>query len=120
MSEHTGVAAQVRAAVWLDDQLGLEILFIGRHALDREDSSTLEASGKHLSYWIILDGGFLFLHAQCLDAIADSELLFSIGDTKEGWHTICKVVQALERNEVRSLERPIVAGEGGPSSWVIA
>ena len=46
MSDHTGVAAMVRAAVWLDDQLGLEILFIGRGGLDRENTSKLEASGN--------------------------------------------------------------------------
>jgi hypothetical protein len=119
MSDHTGIAAVVHAAVWLDDQLGLEILFIGRNGLDRENSSTLEASGKHLAYKVVLDNTFVFLYVQLLDVVADCELLISVGDTKSGWETICKIVQALERNNVKSLERPIEAGLG-PHGWVIA
>ena len=108
----------VRAALFLDVQLDIEILGIGRSGLDRKDSCTLEAVGKHLTYFVILDGGFVFLRAQVLDSCRPPEELFSTGDTKEGWQLICKLIRALERNDVRSLQRPIEAGSG-PSGFVI-
>jgi hypothetical protein len=116
----SGVSAMIHAAVWLETQLDVEILFIGRKTgLERFDCC-LEAAGKHLSYQISLDGGYVFLRAAVLDSIADSEQLLSVGDCKDGWTTICKVVQALERNNIRALERPIECGSGGPNSWVIS
>ena len=120
LGDHTGVAAMVRSAVWLDDQLGLEILFIGRGGLDRENTSKLEASGKHLTYIVVLDNTFVFLYAQVLDSCEEPELLWNAGDTVENWRLICRIVGGLERNGVRCLQRPIEVGEGGPNSWVIA
>jgi hypothetical protein len=116
----SGVSGMVRAAIWLECQLDLEILGIGRGGLDCKESCTLEAAGKHLSYTIVLDAGFIFLRAQLLDSCDPSEELMSVGDTKPGWETICRVVGGLERNAIKSLERPIELGEGGPNSWVIA
>lgn len=113
-----GVAGMVRCALWLDVQLGIEILGIGRGALDRVDSCTLECSGKHLTYFVVLDGGFIFLRVQVLDSCDPLDQLFSIGDTREGFETICKVIRALERNNVKSLQRPIEAGTG-PTGFVI-
>ena len=116
----TGVAAMVRAAVWLDDTRGMEILSIGRGGLDREDSCTLEMCGRQLSYAIVIDGGFIFVGAQSMDSIEPLELLFSIGDTTDGWRTVCRFVAALERSGIASLkERPIELGESGPNSFVI-
>ena len=117
--EYYGVAGMVRAALWLDVQLGIETLGIGRGAFDRKDSCTLEASGKHLAYWVMIDGGCIFLRVQLLDAPCCAlDELMNAPDTKEGWELICKVVQALERNNVKSLQRPIEAGTG-PSGFVI-
>ena len=110
----------VRAALWLEDQLGVEILGIGRGALDRRDSCTLEASGKHLTYAIVLDGSFVFLRVQLLDVCDPAEELLSVGDCEAGWKTICRLVGGLERNRITSLQRPIEVGPGGPNSWVIA
>jgi hypothetical protein len=75
----------VRCALFLEIQLDIEILGIGRGALDRKDSCTLEAAGKHLAYFVVLDGGYIFLRAQVLDDPCDAlEELFSIGDSKKG------------------------------------
>ena len=117
---YTGVSGMVRCALWLEIQIELEILSIGRGGLDRIDSCTLEAAGKHLSYTITLDGGFLFLRVQLLDACDPPEALMSVGDTKQGWETVSRVVGAMERNNIKSLERPIELGSGGPNSWIIA
>jgi hypothetical protein len=118
MDRVAGVAALVRCALFLDVQLDIEILGIGRSGLDRKDSCTMETVGKHLAYWIILDGGFIFLRAQEVDSCKLPEQLFSIGDTADGWRTLCQVIRALERNKVRSLQRPIEAGSG-PNGFVI-
>jgi hypothetical protein len=55
-----GVSAMIRCALFLEDTLGMDVLNIGRSALDRKDSCTLEACGRHLSYVILLDGGWVF------------------------------------------------------------
>ena len=115
---YDGVSGMIRCALWLEMQIGLGILGIGRGALDRKDSCTLQASGRHLAYWVVLDGTFVFLSAQVLDACDPSEQLMSIGDTKEGWETIGKVIGALERHNIKSLKRPIEAGTG-PNGYVI-
>jgi hypothetical protein len=113
MSGNFGVSAMVRCVLWLEDKLGLETLNIGRQALARKDSCTLEICGAHLFYTVVIDGGFVFVLAQAMDAPAGSlESLLSVGDTPEGWRTICKLIAALERHPVKSLERPIEAGEG--------
>ena len=50
----------LKCAVWLADELGPSIESIGRGALDRKSSYTLEACGKYLAYTVVLDGTFLF------------------------------------------------------------
>jgi hypothetical protein len=115
-----GVSAMIRCALFLEDTLGMDVLNIGRSALDRKDSCTLEACGRHLSYVILLDGGWVFLSATPLDSLSEPESLLSVADG-EGWPTICKLVKALERSGITSLQRPIEIGEGGnPDSWIIA
>jgi hypothetical protein len=64
----------IYAGAWLEVTLGLETLSIGRKALDREGSFTLEMSGKHLCYFIKLDGTLVFLSAQLMDAGDEPEL----------------------------------------------
>jgi hypothetical protein len=49
-----GVAAMVRAAVWLENRRRLETLNIGPGDLDRKDSCTLELAGRHLFYSVLL------------------------------------------------------------------
>jgi hypothetical protein len=116
-----GVAAMVRAAVWLENRAGLETLNIGRGALDRKDSCTLELSGRHLFYSVLLDGGFVFLSAQPMDCGDSLEKLVAVGDGPTGWQTICHLIVALERSGITCLTpKPIQLGEpGSPDCFVI-
>lgn len=111
----------LRSAIWLESQLDLEILFIGRDGLEKKEiNSRLEIAGKHLGYTVVLDnGGYVFLRVSVLDSIDPAQELFSIPDTKLGWENICKVIQAFERHKIKKLVRPIECGEGGPNSYVI-
>jgi hypothetical protein len=121
MSLH-GVAGLVQIAVYLEQRVGLEALHIGRGGLDPKDSCTLELCGRHLFYVVLLDGGFVFLAAQSMDAAEDSlERLLSVGDTPEGLQTIGRFLCALERSGLSSLSpKPIQIGEApGPNCWVI-
>jgi hypothetical protein len=80
MSNMGGVSSMIRCALFLEVQLDIEILSIGRGGLERIDCA-LEAAGRHLAYKVILDGGFIFLNAQLLDAPSNAfEQLLSIGD----------------------------------------
>jgi hypothetical protein len=68
--------------------------------------------GPHLFYDVTLDGGWLFVSAQLMDRSDPPQSLLSVADGPEGWQTLCRLVEALERNKIKSLERPIEAGEG--------
>jgi hypothetical protein len=116
-----GVAAMVRAAVWLENRGRLETLNIGRGGLDRKDSCTLELAGRHLFYSVLLDGGFVFLSAQSMDCGDSLERLIGVGDGPAGSQTICHLIVALERSRITSLTpKPIQLGEPGlPHCWVI-
>ncbi len=109
----------VRAAVWCEDQLGLETLSIGRGA-DSPEDCTLELCGKWLAYRFALRGGWVWLYASPMDAVIAPELLLNAGDGPEGWRRLCVIVRLLEREQVRSLTKPIELGGGsGPSGFVI-
>jgi hypothetical protein len=113
-----GSLASFICAVWMEDRLGREILDLARHGLDRKDSFTLEICGPHLVYLIKLDGSYIFVSAKALDVCHDWDPLLSVGDTDDGWRTVCSLVRALERHKIQSLERPIHAGTG-PNGFVI-
>ena len=114
------VAGMVHTAAWLDRTVGMEVSFIGRSALAKEDC-VLELSGRELAVRITLRGGWVWLYACGLDEPAP-EFIFSAADGPSGWTTIRKFVQALERSGIKSLkERPIELGEPGCADrWVIA
>ena len=116
----SGVAGMVHTAVWLDRTVGLEVLFIGRSAHAKEDCA-LEFLGCQLAVHITLRGGWVWLYACGLDE-PEPEFIFNVGDGPQGWTTIRKFVQALERSGTKSLkQRPIELGEpGSADSWVIA
>jgi hypothetical protein len=116
-----GVAAMVRAAVWLENRAGLETLNIGREGLAPTNSCTLELSGRHLFYSVLLDGGFVFLSAQPMDCGDSLERLVGVGDGSDGWKTICHLIVAFERSGITCLApKPIQLGEPGlPDCWVI-
>jgi hypothetical protein len=115
----SGLGALIQCGAWLAQTLDLEPLYIGRRALDREDTWTLELAG-HLLYVIRLDGGWVFLYAGSMDKGDDPEFLFSVGDANwEGWKQIARTMMALERSGITTLERrPLELGEG-PNSIVI-
>jgi hypothetical protein len=115
-----GIGGMVKCGCWLEDQVGVEVMSIGREALDRKDSCTLIAAGKSLCYSVMLDGGFIFLSVCLMDKGDRPQQLLSVGDCSKGWETIARLIGALERSGCRSLQRPIEIGESGPDSWVIA
>jgi hypothetical protein len=110
----------VRCALWCETRLGLDTLDIGRGGLDRKDSCTLELSGAHLCYVVVLDGGFVSVSAQPMDSGESLEKLMTVGDGPDGWRTICQLLQALEHSEIKSLHpRPLEIGGMDANGWVI-
>ena len=118
-----GISGLVRATIWFEDCLDLQTLSISRAALQRKDSFTLETCGKFLFYSITIDGGFTNLDVTPMDQAEESQRqrLLTIGDTKQGWSDLCRLVQALERNQIRDVSvRPLEIGEAGNrDAWVI-
>ena len=98
----SGVSAIVRAALWCEDQLGLEILDIGRGGLDPKDGCTLQASGQHLLYAISIDGGWISLRIALLDRGEEPELIVTAGDGRQGWLQICSLVRLFERRKSKA------------------
>ncbi len=116
-----GVSAMVRCAVWAERRLGCDVASIGRSGLDRKDTCTLQLSGRHLFYTLVLDGGFLFFYAQPMDTGEPLDRILTIGDTRDGWNVVARLLQAFEHSGVSSLQRPITLGEApGRNSFIIA
>jgi hypothetical protein len=116
----SGIAAMVRAALWCERVLGLELLGIGREGLAPRESCVLEMCGRCLFYSILLDGGFVFLSAQPMDSGDSLEKLVTVGDCADGWRTVCRLVEALEHSGITSLHpRPLELGEMDPNGFVI-
>ena len=108
-----GVGGMVRTGAWCDVVLGMEVLSIGRSAIDREDR-VLELCGSQLLVRIALLGGWVWIAANSLDEGEPPEPLFNVGDTEEGWLTVRRFCQALERSGITSLHpRPVQLGEVG-------
>ena len=117
----SGVSAMVHAACWSADRLDLEILSIGRAGDAPPHSCKLEMCGPFLFYDITLDGGWIFLSAQLMDRGDPPESLASFGDGPDGWRQVCSIVRCLEREQIKSLAKPIELGGGsGPNGWVIS
>jgi len=117
---HTGVAAMVRCALYLEE-CGALALNIGHNAFAPEESCRLEAAGAHLLYCIVLDGaGGLSLSVVPLDSPAPPDLLLRAPDSRAGWETIRRLCAALEEHEIKALHpRPLEVGPPGPDSWVL-
>jgi hypothetical protein len=82
---HTGVAAMVRCALYLEE-CGALALNIGHNAFAPEESCRLEGAGAHLLYCIVLDGaGGLSLSVVPLDSPAPPDLLLRAVDDPAGW-----------------------------------
>ena len=110
----------VRTGAWLDSVVGTEVLSIGRSAIAQDDC-VMELCGSQLLIKIALRGGWIWVSACGMDEADQPELIFNIGDGREGWVTVRRFIQALERSGIKSLrERPIEIGEPGSSdSFVI-
>ena len=109
----------LRAGAWLELQLGMEVVSIGRSVEDREDC-VLIAHGKYLGFRIGLYGDWIAVSLKVLDrADQDWDFILRVAEDQEGWKTIWQVIRALEREQVKSLDRPIQAGIG-PNGWAIA
>ena len=121
MKESYGVAAMVRAAVWLDATVGMEVLNIGRAALERADC-TLELAGSQLLVRVSLMGTWIWVSAGSLDAGEPPEAICNFPDSPQGWSDARRLVQALERSGIKSLHpRPIHIGQSGsPDAYTIA
>ena len=102
----------VRAGVWCENTLGTEVLSIGRSADNTTEDCVMGLCGKRLAYRIAFRAGWIWLFASLMDSADNPELLLNVGDGQAGWRTICQLVAALERNQVKSLARPIEAGTG--------
>lgn len=111
-----------RCSVHLQDNFDLEVDFLGRRGLDRENSFTLEMSGRHLAYHIQHDNGFVFVMLREMDSVGEWKCVLSVADTPKSWETIYKLIADLETHEVKSLEKPIQIGNSfdGPDCTVIS
>jgi hypothetical protein len=110
-----GVAGMVRTAVWLDATVGMEVLGIGRAALERADC-TLEAAGTQLLMRVSLMGTWIWVSAGSLDEGEPPETICNFPDSPQGWNDVRRFVQALERSGIRALQpRPIHIGQSGSS-----
>lgn len=117
----TGVRALIDLAAALEDRFGMEMLALGRSATDDADS-VLEIEGTWLLLRVALHGPEVRTAACLMDAADPPQTLLRTPDNEAGWDTAQRLVASLERNGVRSLQRPIKSGEPGKvgDAWVIA
>jgi hypothetical protein len=119
MSGHTGVAAMVRLALHLEEQHGAETLNIGRSAAVIDDC-VLESASRRLSYQVTLVGDEVRLSVSLMDSTDQPQTLLRTRDDPAGWDMVERLVGALEKAEIKSLQRPIEAGTpGDPDRFVI-
>jgi hypothetical protein len=115
----SGVAGMLRSALWLDSVVGMEVLSIGRSAQGHEDCA-MELCGSQLLVRVVIQGGWLWVSACGLDA-GTPEPICNFGDGPQGWTDVRRLVMALERSGITSLQpRPIRIGDTGPNAYVIA
>ena len=108
-----GLGGMIRTAAWCDDRLGMETLSIGRSALAKEDCA-LELCGSQLLIRVTIKSSWIWIYAGSLDEGDLPELIFNVGDGRDGWITVRRFIQALERSGIKSLRsRPLQLGEVG-------
>jgi hypothetical protein len=119
-TRHFDRQACSHAGAWLSNRLDLEVMSCGRSADDPTESLRLEMAGRFLAYDITLDGGFVSVSAQPMDKGDPPEMLLKVGDTLPEWRTMCKLMTALKRNQIKTLlPRPLEIGGSGPDAFVI-
>ena len=81
----------------------------------------LEIAGKFLLYRVVIAGEAVVVSVALLDGVAEPEVLLKAKDTESAWETAFRFISALEKYEVRSLERPIMVGPvGEPDAWIVS
>jgi hypothetical protein len=118
----TGISAMISAGAALEHEFqNLVVVSIGRPALSAEDEYEMQAYGAQLAYRITLRDSGIILGAALMDSAEGAwDLLLRTTDDGPGWDTVRRLAASLERNGVRSLQRPIESGEIGSSdAWVI-
>ena len=79
----TGIRAMIDAAVWLEDQFGMETIALGRSAVDDADSA-LEIGGAWLLFRLALHGPEVRTAACLMDAADPPQTLLRTPDTEAG------------------------------------
>jgi hypothetical protein len=118
LGDDRGVAGMLRSALWLDSVVGMEVLSMGRSAIDKDDC-VLELYGTALHVRVALRGGWIWLSVCGLDE-GEPEALCNFGDGARGWSDLRRLIANLERSGIKSLHpRPIQIGEEGPNAYLI-
>jgi hypothetical protein len=107
MVDELSRAGFVETATLLSAECGMTVDFLGRRGFDRRGTFTLEATGKHLGYRLVSDGGWLFLRSCPLDRGQWTEVLIA-GDTVQGRQMMRAALVALESAGVRDLNKGVV------------
>ena len=116
----SGLPAMIQAGAWLGDEFDMEAIACGRGESDA-DCAVLEICGRFLFFTITLRVDGVTVAALPMDTGAAPDLLLRAADNPAGWRTMRGVIAALERHEIKSLERPIEAWDGhdGANGFVI-
>jgi hypothetical protein len=107
----TAVWRVVPAGVHLEDEFDLLVEFLGRRGLDRENSWTLEMSGKWLGYQIQYDNTAVFLRLREMDGSEDWQPILSVLDTPKSWAVIYDVIPTLEQQQLAGLFAAVIADD---------
>jgi hypothetical protein len=119
----SGLSAMINAGAALEHEFeNLIVVSIGCPAEGAEGEYEMQIYGAQLAFRINLRAAGLTLGAALMDsAEAGWDLLLRTTDDGPGWNTARRLAASLERNGVKSLQRPIQVGEvGDPDAWVIA
>jgi|SRR6476620_7680422 hypothetical protein len=119
-----GLSALIRIGAELEHEFAsIEVIEIGRPATGPEQDFTMQVCGRWLFYTVALYGPQIRLSAQPMDTGAAPDLLLRDRDNENGWQTARGVIAALQRYEIKSLERPMEAAgddRDDANGWVIA
>ena len=116
-----GLSALVRLGASIELDSDLQTISIGCQENSFTGNYELQTAGKFLLYVVSIQGTAVLVAASLLDSTDPPQVLLKTQDVEAGWELIFRFVSALEKYEVRSLQRPILVGEPGqPDAWVIA
>lgn len=103
------ISLAARLEVEHDDMLTISI---GDSAA-ADENHALEICGKYLCYRVAIRQSGIIVAASLMDAPAgEPDLLLRAPDSADGWKIAGQLVATLEKYAVKSLVRPIQAGNG--------